>query len=75
MQLNFAQPLTNAGGTVPLTTGPNVVYSRFCVDDLPAICTPPPTTVSQERLAIPPNTITSSGFYYRVIVSGTVTAQ
>jgi hypothetical protein len=75
MQLNFAQPLTNAGGTVPLATGPNVVYSTFCVDDLPGMCTPPPTTVSQERLAVPPNTITSSGFYYRVIVSGTVTAQ
>ena len=76
LQLNFAQALTNAGGTIALAINPNVAYSTYCVDNIPALCTPPPANISQEEFAMPPNPwIASSGFYFRVIVSGTVIAQ
>jgi hypothetical protein len=78
LQLNFAQALTNAGGTIPLVTNPTVAYTPFCVDNLPGICTPPPGNISQELFAMPPApppSTPASGYYFRVIVSGTVTAQ
>jgi hypothetical protein len=78
LQLNFAQPLTNAGGTIPLVINPNVAYTSFCVDNLPGICTPPPGNISQELFAMPPApppSTQASGYYFRVIVSGTVSAQ
>jgi hypothetical protein len=78
LQLNFAQPLTNAGGTVALVTNPNAAYTPYCVDNLPGICSPPPGTISQELFAMPPwqnGTVVVSGYFFRVIVSGTITAQ
>jgi hypothetical protein len=76
LQLNFPQALTNAGGTIALVIDPNVAYSTYCVDNLPAICTPPPANISQEQFGMPPNVYTgTSSFYFRVIVSGTITAQ
>ena len=77
LQLNFAQPLTNAGGTVPLVVDPNAVYSTFCVNDIDPTCVVPPGNIAQELFAMPPDPGNpgASGFYYRVIVSGTVTAQ
>jgi hypothetical protein len=78
LQFNFAQPLTAAGGTIALVTNPNVAYSSYCIDNLPGICTPPPGNISQELFAMPPvwtGTSNVSGFHFRVIVSGTVTAQ
>jgi hypothetical protein len=76
LQLNFAQALTNAGGTIALAINPNVAYSPYCVDNTPALCTPPPTNISQEEFAMPPNPwIASSGFYFRTVVSGSVIAQ
>ena len=77
LQFNFAQPLTNAGGTTPLSNL-NVADSTHCVDNLPGICTPPPANISQEMFAMPPwwnGPILVSGYYFRVIVGGTVTAQ
>jgi hypothetical protein len=75
LQFNFAQALTNGGGTVPLVTNPNVVYSTYCVDNLPGVCTPPPANISQELFAEPPNWTGTSGYYFRTIISGSVTAQ
>jgi len=76
LQLNFAQALTNAGGTIPLAVNPNVAYSTHCVDNTPTQCTPPPANISQEEFAMPPNIWTpNSGFYFRVVVSGTVIGQ
>jgi hypothetical protein len=78
LQLNFVQPLTNNGGTIPLAAGPNVAYSTFCTDNLAPTCVIPPGNVSQELFAAPPdpsNPASTGFYYYRVIVSGTVTAQ
>ena len=78
LQFNLAQPLTNAGGTIPLVINPNVAYTTYCVDNLPGICTPPPANISQEMFEMPPwlnGGIVVSGYNFRVIVSGTVTAQ
>jgi len=76
LQLNFPHALTNAGGTIPLAIDPNVAYSTYCVDNIPALCTPPPANISQEQFGMPPNVYTgTSSFYFRVIVSGTITAQ
>ena len=76
LQLNFAQPLTNAGGTISLVMDPNAVYSTFCVNDIDPTCIVPPANIAQELFAMPPDPPNqTSGFYYRVIVSGTVTAQ
>ena len=75
LQFNFAQALTQAGGTVALVTNPNVAYTPYCKDNLPGICTPPPANISQELFAQPPAWGYNSGFHFRVIVSGTVTAQ
>jgi len=75
LQFNFAQALTNAGGTIPLITNPAVAYSTYCRDNLSLTCTPPPANISQESFSMPPNWTGASGFYYRVVVSGTVTAQ
>jgi hypothetical protein len=76
LQFNFAQPLTNAGGTIPLVVNPNVAYSPYCTEDYSPTCTRPPAQVSQESFALPDNLYgVVPGFYYRVIISGTVTAQ
>jgi len=77
LQLNFAQPLTNAGGTIPLVVNSNAVYSTFCVNDIDPTCIVPPANIAQELFAMPPDPLNggASGFYYRVIISGTVTAQ
>jgi hypothetical protein len=75
LQLNFAQALTNAGGTIPLVTNPNVAYTEHCTQNDPLHCTPPPANISQELFALPPNAFIGSAYYFRVIVSGTVTAQ
>jgi hypothetical protein len=75
LQFNFAQPLTNAGGTIPLVVDPTVAYTEYCLSDLSPACVPPPTTISQERFALPENPWVVSAFWYRVIVSGSVTAQ
>ena len=75
LQLNFAQALTNAGGTVALVTNANVAYTPYCVDIIAIGCTPPPGNISQELLALPPYLGINSGYHFRVIVSGTVTAQ
>jgi hypothetical protein len=75
LQFNFAQPLTNAGGTIPLVVNPTVAYTEYCLSDLSPACVPPPTTISQERFALPENPWVVSAFWYRVIVSGSVTAQ
>ena len=76
LQFNFAQPLTNAGGTIPLVINPNVGYTPYCAYDPSPTCTPPPTNISQERFALPDNLwYVVPAWYYRVIISGTVTAQ
>jgi hypothetical protein len=55
---------------------PNAVYSTFCVNDIDPTCIVPPANIAQELFAMPPDPLNqTSGFYYRVIVSGTVTAQ
>jgi len=75
LQFNFKQPLTNAGGTIPLVVDPNVAYTPYCTEDYAPTCTQPPATISQERFALPDNLYgVVPGFYYRVIISGTVTA-
>ena len=75
--MNFAQPLTNAGGTIPLVVNSNAIYSTFCVNDTDPTCIVPPANIAQELFAMPPDPLNggASGFYYRVIISGTVTAQ
>jgi hypothetical protein len=76
LQFNFAQPLTNAGGTIPLVVNPNVAYTPYCSANPSPACTPPPTNISQELFALPDNIWgVQPAWYYRVIVSGTVTAQ
>ncbi|HEY7387740.1 MAG TPA: hypothetical protein VH640_04485, partial [Bryobacteraceae bacterium] len=75
LQFNFAQALTNAGGTVALITNPNVVYSTYCQDNISPTCTPPPANISQEQSSLPPYYDVTSGYHYRVVVSGAVTAQ
>jgi hypothetical protein len=76
LQFNFAQPLTNAGGTIPLLIDPNVAYTPYCDNTLRNPCAPPPTTISQELFALPENQFNvPPAWYYRVIVSGSVTAQ
>ena len=72
LQLNFAQALTNGGGTVALVTNPNAAYDSFC-QNTSAFCTPPPNNISQETFKLAYDTLISG--YFRVIVSGTVTAQ
>jgi hypothetical protein len=76
LQFNFAQPLTNAGGTIPLVVNPNRPYTPFCVEDYAPTCTPPLPDISQESFALPDNLYgVPTGFFYRVVVSGSVTAR
>ena len=76
LQFNFAQPLTNAGGTIPLVINPNVAYTPYCTEDYSPTCTPPPGNISQESFALPDNLYgVVPGFFYRVVISGSVTAQ
>jgi hypothetical protein len=76
LQFNFAQALTNAGGTIPLVVNPNVAYTPYCTEDYSPTCTPPPPNISQERFALPDNLYNVvPGFFYRIIVSGSVTAR
>jgi hypothetical protein len=76
LQFNFAQPLTNAGGTIPLVINPNVAYTPYCHENPSPTCTPPPANISQELFALPDNLwMVTTAFYWRVIVSGSVTAQ
>jgi len=76
LQFNFAQPLTNAGGTIPLLVDPNFQYTPYCDNTPWNPCTPPPTDISQELFALPENEFNvPPAWYYRVIVSGSVTAQ
>jgi len=71
LQFNFAQPLTNAGGTIPLIINPNVAYTPYCTYDPSPTCTPPPANISQERFSLPDNLYgVVTAFYYRVIVAG-----
>ena len=74
LQFNFAQPLTNAGGIIPLVIDPNVPYTPYCAHNPSQTCTPPPENISQELFALPDNPFgVPPAWYYRVIVSGTVT--
>ncbi len=76
LQFNFARALTNAGGTIALVVNPNVAYTSYCTEDYAPTCTPPPGTISQESFALPDNLYgVQTGFFYRVVVSGSVTAQ
>ena len=76
LQFNFAQALTNAGGTIPLVINPNVPYTPYCAINPSPTCTPPPGNISQELFALPDNPFgVPPVWHYRVIVSGTVTAQ
>jgi hypothetical protein len=76
LQFNFAQPLTNAGGTIPLVINPDVQYTPYCDNTPWNPCAPPPTNISQELFALPENQFNvPPAWYYRVIVSGSVTAQ
>ena len=76
LQFTFAQALTNAGGTIPLVINPNVPYTPYCAINPWPTCTPPPTNISQELFALPDNLWNiQPAWFYRVIVSGTVTAQ
>jgi hypothetical protein len=76
LQFIFAQPLTNAGGTIPLVINPNVPYTPYCSANPGPNCTPPPANISQELFALPENFFNvRPAWYYRVIVSGSVTAQ
>ena len=75
LQFNFRQPLTNAGGTIPLWIDPNVQYTPYCAHNPSQTCTPPPTNISQELFTLPENQFNvPPAWYYRVIVSGSVTA-
>jgi hypothetical protein len=76
LQFNFRQPLTNAGGTIFLEVDPNAQYTPYCDDTLQNPCAPPLTTISQELFALPQGPFTvHPEWYYRVIVSGSVTAE
>jgi hypothetical protein len=76
LQFNFKQALTNAGGTIPLIVDPNVAYTPHCANNPSPTCNPPPTNISQELFALPDNPFgVPPVWYYRVIVSGSVTAQ
>ena len=76
LQFNFAQALTNAGGTIPLVVDPNMPYTPYCTEDYSPTCTPPLPDISQESFALPDNLYgVQTGFFYRIIVSGSVTAQ
>jgi hypothetical protein len=76
LQFSFAQALTNAGGTIPLVINPNVPYTPHCANNPSPTCTPPPGNISQELFALPDNPFgVPPAWYYRVIVSGSVTAQ
>ena len=76
LQFNFAQALTNAGGTIPLVVDPNRPYTPYCTEDYLPTCTPPLPNISQESFALPDNLYgVQTGFFYRIIVSGSVTAQ
>src|SRR5205823_2210372 len=52
LQFNFKQPLTNAGGTIPLVVNPNVAYTPYCSEDYSPTCMPPPASISQESFAL-----------------------
>jgi len=76
LQFNFRQPLTNLGGNIPLEINPNAQYTPYCDNSLQNPCAPPPTTISQELFAMPEGPFTvHPAWYYRVIVSGSVTTQ
>ena len=73
LQFNFAQPLTNAGGTIPLVST-QTAYTPYCAHNPSQTCTPPLTNISQELFALPENQFNvPPAWYYRVIVSGSVT--
>jgi hypothetical protein len=75
LQFNFKQALTNAGGTIPLVVDPNAGYTPYCDNTPRNPCAPPPPTISQELFALPENQFNvPPAWYYRVIVSGSVTA-
>ena len=76
LQFNFAQPLTNADGTIPLVINPDRPYTPYCAHNPSPTCTPPLEDISQELFALPEGPFTAHpAWYYRVIVSGSVTAQ
>ena len=52
LQFNFAQALTNAGGTIPLVVDPNRPYTPYCTEDYLPPCTPPRPDISQEQLRL-----------------------
>jgi hypothetical protein len=75
LQFNFAQALTNAGGTIPLVIDRNDPYTPWCAHNPSPTCTPPRVDISQELFALPDNLYgVPPVWYYRVIVSGSVTA-
>jgi len=76
LQFNFAHALTNLRETIPLVVDPNFVYTPYCTEDYAPTCTPPRGDISQESFALPDNLYNVvPGFFYRIIVSGTVTAR
>jgi hypothetical protein len=76
LRFDFAQALTNAGGTIPLIINPNVAYTPYCSANPSPACTPPPANVSQELFALPDNIWNvQPAWYWRLVVSGSVTAQ
>ena len=69
--LVFSQPLTNAGGTVPLVVNPNAQFKPTCTYDI--TCNPPPNDISQEYYSMP--TTNPPGHWYRIIMGGSVSSQ
>ena len=55
---------------------PDAPYTPHCAHNPSPTCTPPRVDISQELFALPDNPFgVPPAWYYRVIVSGTVTAQ
>jgi FG-GAP-like repeat/FG-GAP repeat len=69
--LVFSQPLTNAGGSVPLVVNPNASFKPFCT--YPITCYPPPNDISQEYYHVP--STVPPALWYRIITAGSVVSQ
>ena len=67
--LTFAQPLTDAGGTIALAVNPNAPFTPECT--YPVTCIVPPATISYERFDIPYST--PPAHWFRIVIGGSVT--
>ena len=72
LALAFAQPLTVAGGVVPLIVNADVPYTPYCNGTPLFPCVIPPTDVSQEWFAQP---FLNPGFFSRVVTGGSVVSE